>query len=499
MKVKKVWIMVICCAMATAAFSACGKAGAEGGISQPSSFGNDPTQSSSGEENIDDNSEGKTSISFKEFMENHSDKALSFAETYIKASIVEDKTPLSQTWAFNANDEDELSSVSLTYTYSSSETERIIEVATASITNPIDLDDIVSGEFTTQDTAHEVTREIAFEFDAKDFYLNEDIANALFSISGQEGTVKYYKEETTLASDKRVFKVAEETSSALNIYTITLSCESDAEVIENIQAGTYESVQSATYPLGDKNSTTIQTEKYEQEEFTPENVDEAVNDYSAEIISALDTYFLDIAGKKTLGNSFDKYNLLRGVWDIGEGETISEIKFIADYAKSETSYMYSVGRITLKNPINVKQLNKDNIDTIIKESVDGATYARDYSFSYNPTIQGTRDNLVNEIFEAYGMTNECPEGAVRYFVDKGAAVSTELQCEIRQFKVVEITDSKVTEFSINIKTSTSDEGFIENLGNSNNYSFYDEKSASMEGTKLESVEVARIAVSAKGE
>lgn len=425
-------------------------------------------------------------ITMEEFMEEHSDLAFSLANTYVKADLLDNKTPLSETWGFHANAEEELDSISLTYTYASSDTDRVIEVANATFINPIDLDKIVAEEVTSEDTIHQVTRQIAFEFDAKASYLDSDIADALFAaLEADANATKYYSEVESDTENLRKFKVAVETSTAINVYTFSVVGETDAEILANLQSeANYESTQTATYPIGDNNSITFVTEKYEQEEFTPENVDEAVNDYSAEITSALDKNFLEAIGKKTFGNSFDKTKLMNTTWDIGNGETISEIKFISNYAKYEDAYLYSIGKITLGNPINVKTLNKDNIDEVFATAVTNATYTRDYTVTYNPAIQGTRNDLINAIFEAYGMTKECPEGAVRYYVDKGSFVDTTLKTETNRFQVIQISEEGVTEFSISIKNSSSDSEFIENLTNSGNYRLYDEKSYTMDGEKL---------------
>lgn len=427
-----------------------------------------------------------TNISFEEFMEEHSDLAFSLANTYVKAKLLDNKIPLSQTWGFHANENEELDSISLAYIYASSDTDRVIEVANATFINPIDLDKIVAEEVTSEDTIHQVTRQIAFEFDAKASYLDSDIADALFTaIEADANATKYYSEVESDAENLRKFKVAVEISTAINVYTFSVVGETDAEILANLQSeANYQSTQTAAYPIGDNNSITFVTEKYEQEEFTPENVDEAVNDYSAEITSALDKNFLEAAGKKCFGRIFDSTKLTNVTWDIGNGETITEIKMIMNYQTSEQNIYYAIEKITLAKAIDVKTITKGNIDEIFASAITGATYSQDYIVSYIPQEQGTRNDLINAIFEAYGMTKECPEGAVRYYIDKGSFVDITLKTETNRFKVIQISEEGVTEFSISIKNSFSDSEFIENLKNSGNYRLYDEKSYTMDGEKL---------------
>lgn len=423
------------------------------------------------------------SITFEEFMSEHSDKALAFANQYVKTDLLDNKTPLSQTWGFHANEEEELDSVSLTYTYASSATERVVEVANATLTDPIDLDYIVEGNIPKTVLKTQVTRETAFVFDAKENYMNSDLASAITKFVAGEGKITYFTEEVSDKINVRKFKIAEETSSAVNVYSLDVVGNSDQEIITNLSVSYNHAIsQQATYPLGDKESVTISTETYAVEEFAPENVAEAIKDYKQEILNALETHLLETAGKKGYGRTFDANNLVDVTWDLGTGETISEIKMISYYSKSETSKAYNVSTIKFETPINANSLTKNNIDSIIAQAK--CTAETNFTFQYDPTIQGTRDDLVNAIFEAYGMTKECPEGSVRYFADQGVSVDTTLESEVKIFKVVEIAEDGAKEFSIFIKASSNDEELIAKLESEENFRVYEEKSCSMEGIKI---------------
>lgn len=424
------------------------------------------------------------SITFAEFMESHSEKALDLANTYLYADIVEDKTVLSETWGFHANSKDELDSVSLTYTYSTSETERTIEVANATFANPIDLDKIVANSYIESETTATITRKTAYTFDAKEAYLQSDVAEAIFAVVGSSNaTTKYYSEITSSTTGVRKFVIAEQTANAINVYNVSISGTTDEEIIANLAYDyNYNVQQHATYPLGDKNSTTIVESSYQPEEFAPENVQEAVKEFQSDLLNAIEDTFLTTAGKKSFGNSFNASKLTDYYWDIGTGDTISEIKFVASYAKYDDATTYAISTITLKTPINVKDLTKDNVSTVVAKAQVNTT-TKDYSFTYNPQVQGTRDELVNAIFEANNMDKECPTGANRYFVDNGDTLDSQL-AEVREFKVIELSEDRVNEFSIRIKTSTTDEDFITKLSNSDNYRIYDEISYTITGEKL---------------
>lgn len=428
--------------------------------------------------------EPEINITFEEFMQNHADLAFSFANEHVKEQLLDNKTPLSETWGFHANESEELDSISLTYTYASGDTARVLEVANATLTDPVDLDKIVAGE--TIEVQPQITRQIAFEFDAKTNFFNAELASAVCEKLGIEGEVKYVNEVEDNNENTRTFKIAQQSNNAINVYNVLVAGNTEEEIIENLNYDfNYEFSQTATYPLGDKNSSLYVTEIYELEEFAPENVDEAIKDYSTEISKVLDKYFLESAGKACFGRTFDQSLLTDVVWDIGDGETINQIKMIMHYTTSAQNTYYAVESVTLDNPIAINQLTKNTIDSTFEAALENTTYNQDYIFSFNPEKQNNRDNLVNAIFEAYGMTNECPEGAKRYYIDDGALIDTTLQSEARSFKVVQIENNKVTEFSISIKNSSNDEEFIEKLTDKENYRFYDEKSCIMEGNKIQ--------------
>ncbi len=424
------------------------------------------------------------SITFEDFIDDHIGTAETFADTYVRGLLLEDREALSETWAYSANNQDEMDSISLTYTYAKDDTTRVIEVATATFAIPVDLDKIVDGSVELIETASVITRTTAFEFDAKEAYQESDVAQAIFGKVGSQDTTKYYKELESTRNNIREFQIAEQTDDALNIYNVSIVGTTDEEIIENLAYSyNYEVDQHATYTLGDADSHVVVDEVYVQEEFAPENVDEIVQEFSSELKTALDANFASKVGSETNVRGFDANKMTDIVWDIGSGETISEIKMIYTYETSATSHKYVIAKITFANPINIRELNADNINSKIAAQVDLSTISSEYTFAYNPTIQGTRDGLANAIFEANGMENECPEGATRYFVDNGTTLDSQLN-EAHKYTVVQITESGVEEITIIIKSSDSDEEYIEKLANSENYRISNTKSVSLNGEKL---------------
>lgn len=145
--------------------------------------------------------------------------------------------------------------------------------------------------------------------------------------------------------------------------------------------------------------------------------------------------------------------------------------------------MYAVQKITLKKPINVKDLTKENISTVFVEAFKDVNSSKDYGFTYNPTTQEENNALANAIFQAYGMSLETPEGATRYLVDKGSELDDNLK-ECNEYQVIEIQEDKVVEFTILIKSSSTEQEYISKLTNASNYRITGEKSCEMTGSKI---------------
>lgn len=400
--------------------------------------------------------------------------------------MVGTKEVLSENWGLTANSEDELSQLRLFYTYKQDETARATAVADVNFTNPIDLDEIVDGSVDASSAEFTSTSEIVFEFDAKENFQNQDLANALYKLVGDSSSTMTYQEIELNRNGVRSFQIAEETQDhQLKIFNIDTDCgNSTAELIENLNYPyNYDIQEQSTTSLGEYQ---LNVQNYALEEFAPEKTDDLIEDYNEAITTALDANFLENIGKNVFTRYYDSNKLQSVTWDIGNGEQISEIKFISYYNESDTNTVYGIGLIKLATPINVNELNKTNINNIFSDASNKATYSTVYTFGYDNTKQNDRNDLVNAIFEAYGMTKEAPEGAIRLYIDQGSHTDSTLQSTAKVFKVVEIATDYVKEFTINIKEASTDSELINKLQNPSNYIVYDEKSYEMNGQKVSS-------------
>lgn len=437
----------------------------------------------------------ETSITFAEFIANHSDKAIAFVNDFVVENVVGSREVLSQSWNISANENDELDNVQLVYTYKTDETSRAVEFADVILSNPVDLDDIVDGTVTANDFTNIISRTDVFDFNAKTVSENQTIAQALYSraaLSDYEGTMLYSEVETS-NDDTRGFEVLEQTNDSIDIHYIEVYNTSDENLAYDL-SNRYNIVSNDVSDSISLSGENIRTENYTLESFSSsttnpsdeknvESIDELVTNYSDEVYTALDNYYLESIGKAIFTEYFyNKYELIDATWDIGNSDNITEIKLLGKYAKSDASMTLALGTITLQDSINVKDINENNLNEIFENAANNATYKSTYTFQYNPQIQGTRDELVDAIFSACGI--EKTEGATRLFIDSGTTVDTELASEAHIFKVVEITDTGIKEFSLNIKEASNDTGYIKNLQNSSNFKIHDEKSYEVNGIKI---------------
>ncbi len=229
--------------------------------------------------------------------------------------------------------------------------------------------------------------------------------------------------------------------------------------------------------LGDN---AIEVEEYKAETFAPATVKELADEYATTVNEVLNKNFKQKIIDKCFIGGFDETKLVDAQWVL-EGETeVTGVKWIIDYRTTETETASMVRVISIEFESSISSL--DSLITVSSE-IEGSKPVSEYSFGYNPTIQGTRDELMNAIFKANGMSETCPEGAVR-LIKVGSSGPDALGYQCTGFTVVEIGNDKITEFSMAIKLSSTDAQYITNIQNGY-YRFYGEKSADISGEEVE--------------
>ena len=213
--------------------------------------------------------------------------------------------------------------------------------------------------------------------------------------------------------------------------------------------------------LGDN---AIQHEEYKPETFTPETVEDLAQMYPEEVNKTLTDRFLVAALKTGRGSSLDAALVHNAKWIMKGGKEVTDVDFVFHYGDSD-SQAYYVINLTFASPLEIEAIlnNDDSLNDV------SSTRTQKYSFGYNVSIQGTRDELMNAIFKANGMSETCPEGAVRLIKDNGAHLDTEMG-QVQDFIVVEIYNGQINQFGIRIKRETSDIAYINNLKSASKYS-----------------------------
>lgn len=236
--------------------------------------------------------------------------------------------------------------------------------------------------------------------------------------------------------------------------------------------------------LGDN---AIQHEEYKPEAFTPETVADLVAMYPEKVSKCLDIKFKQKIIDNCFIRDFDESKVISAKWRVMGEKEITGVKFEMVYKKSETSAVYYLFDIPLKQNVSIEDIA--NIESYAKLN----SITNTYSFGYNPTIQGTRDELMNAIFKANGMSETCPEGAVRLIkIADSASIDTEMGYRTRKVDVVEIAENKIQKFTVCIKDENNNATDVQLINNLNKglYRMPENISIDISGIKVEYVAIA---------
>lgn len=480
-------VAVLCAAVCGLATVACGTG------NQPATNGNTTNN------NQDNTEEEEPSITFAEFIANHSGKAVEFYSEEFSALTV-GKQLLAETVAIGANSNDELNTLTAINTYKVDNAKRKIEKVTVNLASPVDLDKIVDGSAAAVNYTPQ-TEEILL-FDVKEIKENAQLTETLFSVAELNSDVKIFGEVAPAYGNTRTFHLLTYGTNAYSVGEISVIVDDNTQ--ENLMAHLQDPAkvvnykQVETFPVKEEGQKTIISSEYDfaSDTYTPapvepENPDhggegeegegggeteekigsiaELIQNYNDEVYAALNETFLNRAAQRFTGkNTINSEDIIEAKWDLGnnlEDTNLQEVKLIMTYKDGDFNN-YIIGTIKFKNALNLNSLNSDNINSSIKDNLTGASYIHDYSFMYKMEEQGTRNELVNAIFVACG--HELTEGSTILFDDMGHILDSALN-EAHGFKVAEITDRGVHEFTVRVKEALDDTGYINNLEKENGF------------------------------
>lgn len=423
-------------------------------------------------------------LTFAEFIENFKAEAQAFVSSYIEPNVIKDKTVLSREYYVNTNSTGALDTVNIIYTYKTSDIERAVEIAHVTF-EPISLEDFVTDNFYLSESDLNIESTTVFEFDAKDNYNRQSLANALYSTAGKgSSVVKLFTETTSSVRGYKFFNIFTQEGNVKNIVTVVVKADdgTDETLITNLaNPNKYEVVKTVTsYEVGGVN---VLTQEYELEDFddgsTPQLPgDEPITD--AQVKEALDQNCVDgIINQVHIGVKLNKENISNANWYVTTNEdgTITRADYTFNYRETSTSSYYIIGSVEFSSGVSKQDLINGNFSN--------ATYKSEYTLNYNPAIQEARSELTEAILKT--CLGELTYGSTRIIVDNGARVDNKLHSTAREFTVAEITVYGVQEYVITIQSATSDNGYIQNLINGNYY-INSDKSYEITGIRLVSDE-----------
>ena len=139
-----------------------------------------------------------------------------------------------------------------------------------------------------------------------------------------------------------------------------------------------------------------------------------------------------------------------------------------NYTSDETAAYKILSKVLFNKSFQKNELKNETFENV--------TFERIYTLFYNPSIQPNNAELTDAIFEALGVEDT---GAERIIVDKGGASG-----EYKEFQVVEITESEIKEYVVDIKYAISNEELLQNLDKYGLVRTVSSKTIQIEGRKL---------------
>lgn len=160
-------------------------------------------------------------------------KLKEFVSTKIQPSVLGSKEVLSRYYYVAPNTEDNLGSVNILYTYKTGETYRTTELAEVTLTSNVENKAIAEGTQKTPAVSVKTTK--VFDFDAKENFANQDIADLLYEAAGYSNAdVKLFNEFENNYDKTRSFSILLKNGSNLQIKNVFVSAEDDsAETLKN--------------------------------------------------------------------------------------------------------------------------------------------------------------------------------------------------------------------------------------------------------------------------
>ncbi len=392
-----------------------------------------------------------------------------------------------------SEDQEYLQQVNFVYTLKTGKTTRAVKLATVTMNEDLTFNKIVE-HYTSQsklandefDVIKNVSTQTIFEFDAKENYDRQDVADAVYAAYNKTSDVKLFNQTESTQKDLTRLQLLEDKGNKYTVFQLdVLEGETDDALIFNLQ--TPEVIfNKTTVSTHTVDGTVYYDNAYELEDIKDgSEVDPPVVETitKQQIIDALDANCKDaLITRCLLGIEHNKEDISEGNWYLIKAEDGSYIgaEYIFTLTNSNTDAYYTIGKVTFDG-INAKDLASGNFQNV--------KYSNAYRFNYIPASQERNKELTNAICETlFGTQGD--NYIARYIVDNGYNVGDPKLGLHNQFTVIEITDKGVTESGINIKKNdVNDANYIEKLSNEDNYRTYGEKAYTLTGEEVKDITI----------
>lgn len=421
-------------------------------------------------------------ITFNELVTDNLSTAKSFFKNLIKPQIVEQKVVKAESWYIADKDNDnKVDLATLSYIYSAGETSRVLEIATAKFNTQVSAQDIKDNKVTS--VSLEISRNQIFTFDAKDNYNNQDITSALYTATKVTSSLRLYSEAEANNID-RIFNIVEMSDDQISItnLNVTKGDESKDTLLKNL-------ANRNEYGFRETATTSIEGVKINELAYTLENINgseivdpnpgkdpEKPGDQeatAAEIIQALDENCKEKI--TTLDSIFNDTNCVsEGQWYRTKDNSgkIIEAQYRYKYIARENIAYYMVNKVEFNSPIDLKNINQ--------ETLKNANFSQCFcSEKYNPTTQDKdfADKMCNKIFGE-------KTGATRFITIGVERTDDILKASAVPFTVIEITDGMISQCTVIIKKSNSNDEYVSKLNDQSNYRTTSSSNYTISGEKL---------------
>lgn len=312
--------------------------------------------------------------------------------------------------------------------------------ATVNFASPVDLNEIANGIYTEK--VENANIEDTFEYNAKEMYFRQGIVDALMEIAGvNENDGHVMVDFGADNAGETTFTMLVSSEAGVTEYDITVATgANEAETIQNIKdAG----IMDNEYSVIQFNNAYTEQE-YKEQEYTIENIEEALEYYSDQINANLQPVYeavLDRANAKA-------ENVTDYRWDLGEvvDGNIQNIKLAFNQKLTESQSGYMVYTVKLPNAVAVGDLLKS--DTFKNISIPKGNIVNDYTYGYNQSTQGDKDDFIKAVVNKFDPDfNLESEDVKLIYTDNGVGLDDDYN-ECRRFTVITISNEGVREYYI---------------------------------------------------